>query len=491
MGLADELANIVGNKYFSDKDYINVSYARGLDPVLPEIIPHFVLRPESTEQVVEIVKIANNYETPIIPRGGGCGLMGGTKPQDEEVILLELKRMNKIIDIDEDNHCVTFQCGLNWSQLNAVLFDKGYYTGNMGPGSGLAASIGGGLSHHSGGGGGCTKYGECTENCVGLEVVLGTGDVIKLGSQANRYVKKPFVRKGLGPDLSGIFLGDNGTMGIKTEATLKIFPKPPYFSGKTFLIGENPYDNAQSMTQEMIEKGWVKHLGIFDMFFIPPPSIMGITLDNLIDTWDDITGGVMVYVNEAFDEEILERNSDILEGIAEKYSTKELGPSPEEGNITDWFYGEQGHWQFFHIEFSMMGPNYQPCTTEIKVPISRFPEILREIDKWGEEHEEEMFEVDAEIGVSTVHMLSHNACYIGGGLSATSEEDMKEDVIELWKENLEFLSKLGGVLYMVGQIGSHVLVDSRFYSDEYYSFFKQVKGVCDPNNIISPGKFRF
>ena len=129
MGLSDELANVVGNKYFSDKDYINVSYARGLDPVLPEIIPHFVLRPESTEQVAEIVKIANKYKTPIIPRGGGCGLMGGTKPQDEEVIVLELKRMNKIIDIDEDNHCVTFQCGLNWSQLNAVLFDKEYYTG--------------------------------------------------------------------------------------------------------------------------------------------------------------------------------------------------------------------------------------------------------------------------------------------------------------------------------------------------------------------------
>jgi FAD/FMN-containing dehydrogenase len=362
----------------------------------------------------------------------------------------------------------------------------------MGPGSGLAASVGGGLSHHSGGGGGCTKYGECTENCIGLEVVLGNGDVIKMGSGANQYVKRPFVRAGLGPDLMGIFLGDNGTMGIKTEATLKIFHKPPFFSGKTFLISENPYENARDMTKEMIKRGWVKNFGIYDMFFVPPPSIMGITLDELITTWGDITGGVMVYVHEAYDEKVLERNSEILEGIAKKYSTRELGPTPEEGNITDWFYGEQGHWQFFHIEFSMMGPGYQPCTTEIKVPISKFAEILHEIDKWGEEHEEELFEVEAEVGVSTVHMLEHNSCYIGGGLSTISnDEDIKDDVIQLWKENLEFLLKLGGVLYMVGQIGSHVLVDSRFFSDEYYNFFKKVKGICDPNNLISPGKFRF
>lgn len=491
MGLSDELASVVGERYFSDKDYINVSYARGLDPVLPEIIPQFVLRPDSTEQVSEIIKIANKYKTPIIPRGGGCGLMGGTKPQQEEVIMLDLKRMNKIISIDEDNEVVTFQAGINWSQLNAVLFDKGYYTGNMGPGSGLAASVGGGLSHHSGGGGGCTKYGECTDNCIGLEVVLGTGEIITLGSGANQFVKKPFVRGGLGPDLMGIFLGDNGTMGVKTTASLKIFPKPPYFSGKTFLISDQPYENARDMTREMIKKGWVKNFGIYDMFFVPPPSIMGITLDELISTWKDITGGVMIYVIEAYDEKVLERNSEILENIAKKYSTKELGPSPEEGNITDWFYGEQGHWQFFHIEFSMMGPGYHPATTEIKVPISRFPEILHEMDKWQEEHEDELFEVDAEFGVSTVHMLNHNSCYIGGGFSATNDEDSKEGVIELWKESLEFLSKLGGVLYMVGQIGSHVLVDSRFFSDEYYNFFKQVKTACDPNYLISPGKFRF
>ena len=490
MALYDDLAKIVGNKYCSDKDYICVAYSRGLDPCLPEIIPQIVVRPETTEEVVEIVKITNNYRTPILPRGGGCGLMGGSKPINEDTVVLDLTRMDKILDIDEENHCVTVQCGINWSRLNAVLFDRGFYTGNMGPGSGLNASIGGGLSHHSGGGGGCAKYGKCSENCIGLEVVLGTGEVINLGSQESRFVEKPFTRLGLGPDLMGIFLGDNGVMGIKIEATLKIFPKPPFYSGKTFLIEEYPYENSQKIVLEMIKNGWSKSLGIYDFFFTPPAEIMGITTEKLIEPWGDIKGGVIFYVTEAFNEEILEKNSQILENIAKKYSTKELGPSAEEGNITSWFYEEQGHWQVYHQGFSLLGPNYFAATTEVIVPISKYPIILKKLDEWEEKKHDDLFEADAFAGASHIVMLNHNSCYIGSGLAATSDEDLKEDVIKLWKDQLELLLNEGSVLYMCGQIGSHVMVDSRMYSDEYYRFFKKVKSILDPNNIISPGKFR-
>lgn len=489
MTLYDELASVVGNKYCSDKDYVCVAYSRGLDPCLPEIIPQIAIRPGSTEEVAEIIRIANKNKVPVLPRGGGCGLMGGSKPVREDTILVDMTRMDKILDIDEENHVVTVQCGINWSRLNAVLFDHGYYTGNMGPGSGLNAAVGGGLSHHSGGGGGCGKYGKCTENCVGLEVVTGSGDILKLGSQESQYVEKPFVKLGLGPDLMGIFLGDNGTMGIKTTTTMKIYPKPPYFSGKTFLIEEDSYEKTRDMVQEMRQKGWSHSLGIYDFFFTPPPSIMGITTDDLISTWGDISGGVIFYVTEAHDEKVLERNSEILEGIAKKYATRELGPSTEEGNITDWFYGEQGHWQAYHPLFSLTGPNSFACTTEVMVPVSRFPEILHLLDEWEEEKHEELFEAEVFSGVSHVVMLPHNSCYIGSGLAASSDEDLKEEVIELWKEQFELLLKNGAILYMCGQIGSNVIVDSRIYNENFYNLFKKVKNIVDPNHIISPGKF--
>ncbi len=490
MALYDELAKVVSDKYCSDKDYVCIAYSRGLDPVLPEIIPQIAIRPESKEQVVEIVRIANKHKTPIVPRGGGCCLMGGSKPVSEETIILDLTRMDKILDINEEDHTVTVQTGINWSRLNAVLFDKGYYTGNMGPGSGLNASIGGGLSHHSGGGGGCAKYGKCTENCVGLEVVLGTGEMITLGSQENKFVEKPFTRLGMGPDLMGVFLGDNGTMGIKTTATLNIFPKPPYFAGKTYFIQDDSYDNCQKMVQEMSRKGWSRELGIYDFFFTPPPSVMGVTTDHLIETWGDIKGGVIFYVTEAYDEKVLERNSEILESIAKKYSTKELGPSEEEGNIINWFYGQQGHWQAYHPLFSLTGPDNFACTTEVMVPNSKFPEVLRKLDEWEEEKHEELFEADSEAGVSHVVFLNHNSCYIGSGLVATHQEEQKKLALQLWKEQFELLLKSGAVLYMCGQIGSQVIVDSRVYDDKFYNFFKKIKKITDPNGIISPGKFR-
>ncbi len=494
MGILEELIVVVGEKYCSDKDYINVAYARSLDPVLDEIIPAYAVLPASTEEVAQIIKIANKYEAPIVPRGGGCCLMGGSKPVREGSIELDMKRMDKILDIDDDNHTVTTQLGISWSRLNAKLFDKGYYTGNMGPGSGLNAAVGGGLSHHSGGGGGCAKYGECTANCVNLEVVLGNGDVIQLGSAENKWVPKPFIRQGLGPDLMGIFLGDNGTMGVKTTATMRIFPKPPYFAGKTFQIEGEPYETyckARDAIQEMIRMGWVKHLGIYDVFFTPPASISGITMSKSIKTWKDINGAVLFYVTEAFDEKINERNAEILEGIVKKHATRELGPSSSDGNITDWFYREQGHWQAYHPLFSLCGSNQFAATTEVMVPIATLPEYLKAVDDWEEEKGDELATYEAESGVSHVVMLDHNACYIGSGLTAPSNEESREDILRLWKDQFQMLLKKGGILYMCGQIGSQVMVDSRMYTPAFYKFFKKVKYLCDPNGIISPGKFRF
>jgi len=218
---------------------------------------------------------------------------------------------------------------------------------------------------------------------------------------------------------------------------------------------------------------------------------MGITTDKLIESWGDIKGGVIFYVTEAFDQKVLDRNSEILEGIAKRYSTSELGPSLEEGNITTWFYKEQGHWQVYHPLFSICGPGYYATSTEVIVPVSKFPEILHKLDLWEEEKNEELFEADAEAGTSHIVFLNDNSCYIGSGLIATSNEELKEDVIALWKDQFEYLLKEGGILYMCGQIGSNTLVDSRVYDERFYAFFKRVKDLVDPNHILSPGKFRF
>ncbi|MHA1268544.1 MAG: FAD-binding oxidoreductase [Candidatus Helarchaeota archaeon] len=144
--------------------------------------------------------------------------------------------MNKILDIDEANRIVTVEAGISWSQLCEQLskVGVGYYTGSTGPASGFSATVGGGLSNNSLGGGGAAMYGTVTEQCVGLEVVLPTGEIIYTGAKANSFCEKPFTRFGLGADYSGLFLGDVGIHGIKTKASLKIYEIPEYAAYNTF-----------------------------------------------------------------------------------------------------------------------------------------------------------------------------------------------------------------------------------------------------------------
>ena len=149
-----------------------------------------------------------------------------------------MTRMNKVLDVDLNGRVVTVECGISWSELCDYLrkIEIGYYPGSTGPASGFGATIGGGLSNNSLGGGGAQLYGACTDQCVGLEVVLPTGEVIQTGAKANKYMHRAFSRHGLGADYSGLFFGDVGIHGIKTKASLNIYPLPEYVGYNTFDI---------------------------------------------------------------------------------------------------------------------------------------------------------------------------------------------------------------------------------------------------------------
>ncbi|MFX1489911.1 MAG: FAD-binding oxidoreductase, partial [Promethearchaeota archaeon] len=165
-----KLEKIVSQKFISNDLIVRHAYSRNVDPIL-QGVPDIVIRPKDTVEISEIFKIANEENIPVTPRGGGDCEFGGSKPIGDGGILLDMKRMNSIINLDQDNLIVTVEAGISWGKLNEYLCHYGLYTGCMGPGSGMTASIGGGISHHSVGGGGCAKYGACTNQLVSLEVV--------------------------------------------------------------------------------------------------------------------------------------------------------------------------------------------------------------------------------------------------------------------------------------------------------------------------------
>ena len=176
--------------------------------------PVAVVQPGSTQQVVDLVAIARRHALPLVPRGGGSGLMGGALSVRSGIIV-DLRRLDRILALDRQALTVRVQSGVRLRMLEAYLDQHDLLLGHD-PWSIGVATVGGALSTNGLGylGG---RYGSMGDQVLGLEAVLGTGTVIST----------PALRKrSTGPDLTRLFIGAEGTLGIVTEVTLRIFPRP-------------------------------------------------------------------------------------------------------------------------------------------------------------------------------------------------------------------------------------------------------------------------
>ncbi|MHA1708411.1 MAG: FAD-binding oxidoreductase [Candidatus Baldrarchaeia archaeon] len=491
------LEDVVGSEYVSCEEHVLYAYSKSNDPALPERMPDYVVRPGSTEEVAQILKIANRYRIPVIPRSGGCCLTGGSRPIEPGGIVLDLTRMNRVLDIDEDTMTVTVECGITWAQLNAILGERGYYTGCLGPGSGLCACVGGGLSHHSVGGGGGAKYGPCTANCTGLEVVLPTGVVIKVGAWASNFIDKSFTLYAGGPMLAGLFFGDNGLLGVKTKAVLRIYPVPEYHACKTFAL---PTKDADERATRILYEWRLKadHGVLYDAFYFPPVSAIAyagaLFGQPLIKGWLTEKGmprdmAVVFYVIEAHTEETLHANEKLLDKIAMEHGAEPLGEEIHEGNIAKWFYEKQGHWQIYHPLWCGTGPRIIAMTTEHIAPIKRIPMIQKKLDEWQRKHSAELAKVKGIAGVGQFLMVEGFNVEVTSGIIAEYRPENMELCRKLWIDQAKFLTRLGAYYYMLGEVLSMAVIDAGAFSGPYYEFLRQIKYTLDPNRILSPGKF--
>ncbi|WP_273793368.1 FAD-binding oxidoreductase [Brucella anthropi] len=176
-----------------------------------------VLRPGSTEEVAAIMKLASETKTPVVPQGGNTGLVGGQQPDESgAAIILSLGRMNRIRNLDTVGNLVTLEAGVILKNLQDTV-EKAGRLFPLSLGAEGSCQIGGNLGSNAGGTA-VLAYGNMRELCLGLEVVLPTGEILN----DLRYVKKD----NTGYDLKDLFVGSEGTLGIITAAVLKIFPQP-------------------------------------------------------------------------------------------------------------------------------------------------------------------------------------------------------------------------------------------------------------------------
>jgi glycolate oxidase len=178
------------------------------------VVPSLVVLPETTEQVQAVVRACHAAGTPFVARGAGTGLSGGALPAVDGV-LISLARMNRILEVDLAGERVVVQPGVtNLQVTEAVIGDGLFYAPD--PSSQQVCTIGGNVAENAGGAH-CLKYGFTVNHVTGLVVVLPDGELVRLGGKS---LDSP------GPDLLGVFVGSEGTLGIATEITLRVVPRP-------------------------------------------------------------------------------------------------------------------------------------------------------------------------------------------------------------------------------------------------------------------------
>jgi glycolate oxidase len=204
-------------------------------------MPEVVVRPGTTEQVSAVLRFCYRHGIPFVPRGQGTGLSGGALPV-EGAVVVSTERMRRILELDLENQRGVVEPGVINLWVTERVAGRGYYFAPD-PSSQLVCSLGGNVAENSGGVH-CLKYGVTVNHVLGLEVVLPDGEVVEFGGEE---FETP------GYDLTGVFVGSEGTLGLATKITLRILRKPE--AAKTVLAAFDSVEAAGAVVSDIIAAG--------------------------------------------------------------------------------------------------------------------------------------------------------------------------------------------------------------------------------------------
>jgi glycolate oxidase len=237
--IVKQYKDIVGESYYRDDPEALITHSYDATPML-QSMPDGVIYPKNTLQISEIMKVCSKHRIPLIGRGSGSNLCGGTVPVQGGIVMV-MHRMNELIEVDLENLTATFQPGLITAEFITHVEGLGlFYPPD--PSSMKISTLGGNIAECSGGLRGL-KYGTTKDYVIGLEAVLPNGEIIRTGGKLMKDVA--------GYDLTKLFVGSEGTLAIITEATVKLIPPPKY--KKTMLVMFKDIYGAARAVSKIIE----------------------------------------------------------------------------------------------------------------------------------------------------------------------------------------------------------------------------------------------
>jgi glycolate oxidase len=233
-----KIKSTVGQEHYFDSPEQKIVYSYDGTPLLSQL-PDAIVQPQTKEQVASLVRLANDEQFSIVPRGSGTGLSGGSIPTENSIILMT-NHWNRILEIDERNLCAWVEPGVITAVLQSAVESSGlFYPPD--PGSAAISTIGGNVAENAGGLRGL-KYGVTKNYVLGMEVILPDGEIVLLGGKSVKDVA--------GYNLKDFLIGSEGTLGIFTKLLVKLLPKPEVSS--TMLILFNRLSEAAETVSDII-----------------------------------------------------------------------------------------------------------------------------------------------------------------------------------------------------------------------------------------------
>lgn len=447
-----ELIDLVGPENVSTAvtDKITHSYDATQERHLPDVVVYA----GTTEEVSQVVKLANRWKIPILPRGAGSGFTGGTLPIRGGIVLV-LTRMDKVLDIDSENLTAEVEPGVVTAELQRQVERLGlFYPPD--PASKEFSTLGGNVAECAGGPR-CLKYGVTKDYVLGLEVVTPTGDIIHTGGRTLKNV--------VGYDLTKLFVGSEGTLGIVTRIILKLLPKPA--AQKTMLVQFETIEGAAKSVAAIIGAKIIPTtLEFMDAATID--CIRDVTSIQLPDTCRAI-----LIIEVDGEVEMLDVQVARILSIIQPFGILDtrIAASHEESEEI---------WQVRRIVSpSLRKVNPDKFNEDIVVPRSRVPDMIRALEK-----------ISADYGVPIV-----NFGHAGDGnihvnvMVNLKEQGMAEKVEKVMEEIFRAAVNLQGSISGEHGIGTSKAKYLDIELDSAtISYMQRIKTAYDPNNILNPGK---
>ncbi|CEA03090.1 putative FAD-linked oxidoreductase [Jeotgalicoccus saudimassiliensis] len=449
--IMDKLNEIFKERLLTEVDD-RVSYS--YDASFGQHLPDFVVQVLSSEEVQKTVQIADEFEIPIYPRGASTSLSGGPLPVHGGIVM-DFSQWTQKLEIYPEDLIIKVSPGVKTGDIHK-LAEQHNLMYAPDPSSSSICTIGGNLAENAGGPRG-VKYGVTKDYVIGLEVVTAEGKLIKTGGSTVKNVT--------GYDLTKLLIGSEGTLGIITEATLRLIPKP-LDTMTAMVIFDDLYTAGKSISK-------ILTAGV-------RPSKMEILDQNSINKVEDYAGlnlprsaAAIILVEVDGDPEVLPKELAVIKEALEEIGVKNIQVAENKEQ-------EQKLWQVRKlVSPAIVTSGYTKISEDATVPLSKIPDMFKKID-----------EIKNKYNLNIV-VFGHAG---DGNLHPTINTNMR-DIEEV--KNVEFAVEeifnyaieLGGTLsgeHGIGTMKKAFMVNE--VGEEGLAFQKAIKQALDPKNILNPGK---